>query len=181
MNLANKITTVRILSVPLFVALIVYSQPFFALLVFIIAVMTDALDGYVARAWHQKTKLGAILDPLADKLLIISAFLCLIFVRDLTFPVVLPPYVPIIVISRDMIILIGCVVIHVVRGSIAVKPSRLGKITTFFQMLTVIFILSGIRYANVIWNIMVVCTVLSGIDYVVKGSRLLNENKLEAR
>lgn len=175
MNLANKITIARILLIPFFIAFILYSKLSLALIVFLIAVISDAVDGYIARKWRQKTKSGAMLDPIADKILIISAFVCLIFVKDLPYAVRFPPYVPIIVISRDALILLGTVIIYMLKGDIEIKPSPLGKITTFLQMLTVIFILTRLKYSGLVWNIMIVVTVISGFEYILIGSRILNE------
>lgn len=177
MNLANKITIARILLIPFFVALVLYSRIDLALWVFLLAVLSDALDGYIARTWKQKTKLGALLDPVADKFLIISAFVCLVFVRGLPLIIKLPPYVPIVVISRDIIIVLGVILIYITKGDIEVRPSILGKITTFLQMLTIIFVLAQFKYAVFLWNIMVVSTVISGVEYVREGSKVLSERQ----
>jgi len=176
MNLANKMTVFRILLIPVFVTLILYARPRLALFVFFIATISDAVDGYIARTWNQKTELGAMLDPIADKLLIISAFVCLVFVQDVSFKFTFPPYVPIVVISRDIIILLGSVMIYVLKGGIEIKPSILGKATTFLQMLTVIFVLGGLKYMACVWNIMVVFTVISGAQYLIRGTAMLGNN-----
>ena len=175
MNLANKITIARILLVPFFIAFIIYSKLDLALIIFLIAVISDAVDGYIARACRQKTKLGAMLDPIADKILIISAFVCLILIKDLPYAIIFPPYVLIIVISRDAIILLGAVIIYMLKGDIDIKPSPLGKITTFLQMLTVIFILMQLKHSGLVWNIMIAFTIISGFEYILRGSRILNE------
>ena len=175
MNLPNKITIMRILLVPFFIAFVLYSKLNLALLVFLIAVLSDAIDGYIARAYKRKTKLGAMLDPLADKILIISAFISFILVKDLPLAIKFPPYIPIIVISRDAIILLGAVIIYILKGDIEIKPSPLGKITTFLQMLTVIFILIQSIYSRIVWNIMIVFAIASGLEYVIRGSRVLSE------
>lgn len=174
MNLANKISITRILLVPFFIAAVLYSKFELALLFFTVAVLTDAADGYIARKFNQKTKLGTMLDPVADKVLIISAFICLVFVKNLPFKVDFPLYVPIVVISRDVIILIGSLIIIALKGNIDVKPSIAGKITTFFQMSTVIAVLVKFPYSHFIWNIMVIFTLFSGAEYVIKGSKQLN-------
>jgi len=174
MNFANKITTLRILLTPFFISLILYGKFNLALIVFIIAVISDAVDGYLARKHNQWTKLGSMIDPIADKIVIISAFVCLTFVKDLPFKVKFPPYIPIIVISRDIIILLGAILIYIMKGSLEVKPTISGKVTTFFQMLTVIFVLMQLGYSKIVWNITAALTVISGIEYVVKGSKALN-------
>lgn len=174
MNLANKITIIRILLVPFFIAFMLYSKPNLALGVFLLAVISDAVDGYIARAWKQKTKLGAMLDPIADKILIISAFISLIFVKDLPHRLKFPPYVPIIVISRDVIIFLGAVIIYMLKGDIEIRPVPTGKVTTFFQMLTIVFILMQLKFSNFVWNIAIAFTLISGLQYILRGSRILS-------
>lgn len=174
MNLANKISVARIMLVPFFVSAIVYSWFNVALVIFIICMISDALDGYIARTMDQKTKLGALLDPIADKLLLISGFVSLSMVGTLPEHLRFPPYVPLIVVSRDVLLILGCIVIHVLRGHIDIRPSVLGKLTTFFQMMSILSILAHFRYSVVLWNITVAFTIVSGLDYLRTGSRLLN-------
>jgi CDP-diacylglycerol--glycerol-3-phosphate 3-phosphatidyltransferase len=152
-----------------------------ALLFFAIAIITDGVDGFIARTRNQKTQLGTILDPVADKLLLMSAFICLSIVKSVPDGIRLPPYVPIVVISRDAIIVLGSILVYVIRGSLKVAPSVVGKITTFFQMMTIVSILVLFPHSYIVWNIAVVLTVISGIDYVIKGSRLLSDNHLTAK
>jgi len=174
MNTANKITILRILLIPFFIAFILYAKWEAALVVFIIAAISDGIDGYVARAAKQQTELGKILDPIADKLLILSAFICLSVVKGVPPESKLPPYVPIIIISRDAIILLGALVIYMVKGSLEIKPTLISKITTFFQMLTIVSVLLKLAFSPVLWNIAVVLTVVSGAQYVRIGNRALN-------
>lgn len=176
LNLANRITMSRIILTPLFIAAVVYARMDIALVFFTLAVISDALDGFIARTLKQKTILGTILDPVADKILLISAFICLSLVKSIPPDVRLPPYVPIIVISRDAIIVLGSIIIHVVKGEVKIEPSFWGKITTFFQMMTIVSILLHIHYSAYIWNIATALTVISGVDYMTKGSRVLSEN-----
>lgn len=180
MNIANKITILRILLIPFFVWTVLYYTPphdylrFAALAIFGVAVLSDALDGFLARVLKQKTTLGTILDPLADKLLLITAFICLTAANNLPAPLRLPIWVPIIVVSRDIIIVIGAIIIFIIHGDIKISPSPLGKITTFFQMATIISVLLLYRHSNYIWNTAAAFTVLSGLDYVLRGARILN-------
>ncbi|MFA5142773.1 MAG: CDP-alcohol phosphatidyltransferase family protein [Candidatus Omnitrophota bacterium] len=176
LNLANKITITRIVSIPFFIAAVVYSKLEIALAIFILAVISDGADGFIARTLKQKTRLGTILDPVADKLLLISAYICLSLAGNIPPDLRLPPYVPIIVISRDAIIVLGSIIIYVVTGDLKIAPSVLGKLTTFFQMITIVAILLRFEYSFAIWNIAVLFTVLSGVDYIFKGSRLFGEN-----
>ena len=136
MNLANKISIARIILTPFFIAAIVYSRMDIALILFMLAVISDAADGLIARTLKQKTKLGTMLDPMADKLLILSAYICLAMANTIPAHLKLPPYVPIIVISRDAIIVLGSIIVYFITGNLKVSPSALGKITTFFQEIT---------------------------------------------
>ncbi|MDD5427998.1 MAG: CDP-alcohol phosphatidyltransferase family protein [Candidatus Omnitrophica bacterium] len=176
LNLANKITIVRIVLIPFFVAAIVYARLEIALSIFIVAVLSDGADGFIARALKQKTALGTILDPVADKLLLLSAYICLSVSASIPQGLRLPPYVPIIVISRDVIIVLGSIMVYVVTNNLKVAPSAVGKATTFFQMMTIVSILLQFKYSFVVWNIAVLFTIISGVDYVIKGSRLFGEN-----
>ena len=176
MNLANKISAARIILIPFFIAAVIYSRLDIALALFILATISDGLDGAIARGLRQKTELGTILDPVADKMLLVSAYICLSIVSSASLKLRLPPYVPIIVISRDVIIVIGSVMVYILKGDIKISPSAIGKITTFFQMITVVSMLVQFKYSYIIWNVAVAMTVLSGIDYIWKGSRMLNEN-----
>lgn len=175
MNLANKITIFRILLIPFFIAFILYSKWDIALIFFVAAAVSDGIDGYIARTTKQRTELGRILDPIADKLLILSAFICLSVAKELHVSVKPPIYVPIVIISRDAIIVLGALLIYFIKGELEVKPTFISKITTFFQMVTVISILLKLAVSPLLWNLTVGFTVYSGADYVVKGSKLLNE------
>lgn len=181
MNLANRITITRIILTPLFIAAVVYGRMNIALMLFAVAVISDGLDGFVARSMHQQTSIGTILDPIADKILLISAFICLTLIKSIPDGLRLPPYVPIIVISRDAIIVLGSVLIHVVRGGVKIAPSFWGKFTTFFQMMTIVSILIRFKYSCYVWNIAALLTVISGIDYMMKGSQTLNDINLNNR
>jgi CDP-diacylglycerol--glycerol-3-phosphate 3-phosphatidyltransferase len=181
-NLANKISITRILLIPFFVGAIIYYSPendflrFIALGIFIIGVISDGLDGYIARTRNQKTVLGAYLDPIADKVLLVTAFICLALVSRFPQDYRLPAWVVLAVISRDSIILLGSVIIYIIKGKLEVIPSKLGKVTTFLQMLVVISVLMHFRYSSIIWNLAIIFTVLSGIGYIRRGSILLGEN-----
>ena len=181
MSLANKLSLFRILLVPAFVICLVYYRPgqseqlrYLAAALFLIGVVTDAVDGYVARAEGQATRLGAILDPAADKLFLVTAFLSLSLISTLPEAYRLPAWVPIVVLSRDLVIVCGWLIIVLITGDLQAQPSRLGKATTFFQMLTIISVLLGLPFAKMIlWSAMTL-TVLSGIGYLRRGNRLLN-------
>jgi len=177
MNIANKITILRVLLTPIFFGLVIYYKPehdylrFIALAIFAIAVLTDAIDGFLARFLKQKTTLGTIMDPIADKFLLITSFIALTVWNA---GIKLPLWLPIIVVSRDIIIVIGVVVIFLTNGDIKIAPSISGKLTTFFQMMAIISVLLLYKHSEYIWNLAVAFTLLSGIDYVFRGARLLN-------
>jgi len=181
MGLANKITIARILLVPFLLTALFYYTPehdflrFIALGIFFLCVLTDAIDGYVARRFSQKTELGKILDPLADKLLILTAFLCLSMLRHIPIASRIPPWLTIIVLSRDAIVLLGSVIIFMIFKNIDIKPSLIGKVTTFFQMATVIVSLLQSPYRNLFWLITAMLTITSCFGYVWRGTKVLNE------
>ena len=169
----------RILSVPFFIAsLIYYSQErdylrFVALGIFLLGVASDAVDGYIARKAKQKSKAGLVLDPLADKVLLISAFICLYLIHELPRGIKFPLWVLLIVISRDAIILLGAVVIYFVRQNLEIYPTKWGKLTTAFQMFCVVGVLFQFKFTYVLWWIAVFFTVISGADYTRRGFRTL--------
>jgi CDP-diacylglycerol--glycerol-3-phosphate 3-phosphatidyltransferase len=182
MGLANKITIIRILLVPfLLISLFYYKAEydflrFIALGIFFICGITDAIDGYVARKFYQKTKLGSILDPLADKLLILTAFLSLSVLKNIPAASKIPPWLTIAVISRDVIIIIGAAVIFVMIKDIEIRPSLLGKATTLFQMLTIVAALFQFEFVKVLWWSTAFFTILSGLGYIWRGTKVLNES-----
>jgi cardiolipin synthase len=172
MGLANWLTVLRIVLIPVFVTLLVYRQPGWALAVFALAAVTDLLDGWVARRRRMASRLGAFLDPLADKLLLTASFVTLTYLKTLPF------WITAVVLSRDIILIVGALVLHMVGVRIDPEPTRIGKLATFFQILAV---LTGLlRSFHVmlaptlfIW-IAAVFTVASGCQYLVRGMRVLN-------
>jgi len=176
MNIANKVSTFRILTVPFFVASLIYYSPereylrWLAFGIFVLAVVSDAVDGFIARKTKQKSKAGLILDPLGDKVLLMSAFICLYFVdTGVTFPL----WVVFVVISRDIIILLGVVVVYMVRQKLDILPTIWGKLTTTFQMFSVIAVFLKCKYCQVLWWLAIVFTIISGLDYIRRGFKLL--------
>ena len=177
MNFANKISTFRILSVPFFLGCLVYYSPereylrFVAIGIFILGVISDALDGYIARKTKQQSKAGLVLDPLGDKLLMMTSYICLALMTK--FTIHFPLWVSLTVISRDIIILLGALVIYIVKQNIAIFPSRWGKLTTVFQMTAVLSVLLQWQFSFILWWIAAALTVISGFDYVMKGFKIL--------
>lgn len=177
MNIANKISTFRILSVPFFIASLIYYTPqreylrFVALGIFVLGVVSDAVDGYIARKSKQISKAGLVLDPLGDKLLLMSAFIFLSEISKL--PLKFPFWITFIVISRDAIILLGALVIFLVKKDINIHSTRWGKLTTTFQMASVIALLLQLECVYYIWWTTIFFTVFSGMDYIKKGFKVL--------
>lgn len=172
MGLANQLTILRIFLIPVFVILIGYNKPLYALVVFIIAGLTDALDGFIARKFNQITTLGKILDPIADKALLVSGF---IFIYTSDLQVKFPYWYVVIVISRDIYILLGSALIYFMKGYVDVKPSVFGKATTFFQIISVVAVLiANITYVPQIYIDWIIYTasfftILSTITYTYDG------------
>lgn len=173
MGLANCLTILRIVLIPVFVALMIYRRPGWALAVFGIAALTDALDGWVARRRGLQSRLGAFLDPLADKLLLSAGFLTLTYLR------LLPPWITIVVLSRDVMLVVGALLIHVMGGRLTPRPSRAGKAATLFQVLTVLlgltyrYIRVPVLLGSAVW-LAAAFTIVSGLQYLVQGLRYLH-------
>ena len=171
MTFADKVSSSRIVLIPVFVSLLIYSRthPYlrsFAVAVFILAVLTDFFDGLVARIKKEKSELGQIIDPLADKLLMLTAFISLYLLK---FNVYL--WLVLVVVSRDVIIGLGVMVLHFLKIEINIAPSIWGKLTTFFQMLTILWVLIGVPYHFFICLLAVIFTLISGVDYFLRGAK----------
>lgn len=174
-TLANRITILRLVLIPVFNVLVVSYTPdkpwfrYLALSVFVIAALSDALDGFVARAYNQKTRLGAVLDPLADKLLLNLAFVFLAVNENFAEPV--PMWVPVLILSRDAIIVLGSYLLNEFYGPLRVRPRISGKLTTALQMATIVAVLLQLTFAYELLVVMIVVTVISFFDYVYEGVR----------
>jgi cardiolipin synthase len=174
MGLANWLTTLRIVLIPFFVTLLVYRWPRMALLVFCLASLTDLLDGYIARSQGSQTRLGAFLDPVADKLLLTSAFVTLTYLK------VIPFWIAVVVVSRDLVLSVGVLVIHVAGGAVQPAPSWLGKLSTVFQMATVLAAMISFYFGTLqalprllAW-VTAAFTVTSGLQYIIQGLKQIN-------
>lgn len=180
LTLANKITVVRILLVPVFISTVLYYTPgrdhlrYAALGVFLFAVLSDIIDGYVARHWKQQTRAGALLDPLADKCLLISAFICLYKV-GVAFPVTrFPVWLVVTVISRDVILLVGSALIYMLHRGLVIEATRWGKASTGGQVVAVICMLMQWP-VDPLWYMVLCLAVISGIDYIRRGIKVINQ------
>ncbi|MEP6958499.1 MAG: CDP-alcohol phosphatidyltransferase family protein [Nitrospirota bacterium] len=171
MNIPNSLTILRILLIPFYIGLLIYGRYDQALIVLIVAGITDALDGAIARVRNQYTRLGAVLDPLADKLLLTSGFITLSMIH------LIPLWVTILVVSRDVILLLGTAVAHFTDSRVDLTPTFLGKGTTFLQLsyvVMVIFLSSRHIDLTIILPLlfgMVSFTLLSGLHYLYRGIR----------
>src|SRR5919108_4355698 len=137
MGLANCLTVLRILLVPVFVTLLVYRKPGLAAAVFAAAAATDGLDGWVARRQGMQSRLGAFLDPLADKILLTASFVTLTWLK------LIPFWFTAVVLSRDVFLALGTLLIHMVGARVYPRPTWAGKAATFFQVVTVLVGLLG--------------------------------------
>jgi CDP-diacylglycerol--glycerol-3-phosphate 3-phosphatidyltransferase len=192
MTTANKITILRILMVPVFVWLTLDYirdhqrgiaaewERHLACALFVLAAVSDAVDGYIARRFKQKTELGTFLDPLADKLLLVSALLLLsVRYKDGSPFAMLPLWFPMLVVSRDVILLVGSVLIHMLAGQVAVRPRFVGKCSSFFQMIVLAWVLFKIDQPSYHWPLYAagVFTLISAIWYIFDGVKQLNAHE----
>ena len=179
MGLANKISIFRILLVPCLVALLLYYRPehdhlrYFCVALFFLGMLTDAADGFIARSQRQQSQLGTILDPIADKLLILSVLISLSTIRAIPEWMRIPAWFNLIVISRDAILVFGTMLLFAFTGKLTVQPSPLGKVTVVAQMLVIPIVLLKLPVKAEALMIAAMLTVLSGIGYIRKGSQLL--------
>jgi cardiolipin synthase (CMP-forming) len=156
-----------------------------ALLIFLVAGVTDALDGFIARFWGQQSLLGAYLDPIADKLLLTSAYVVL-SIPSLNHGAPIPPWVTILVIARDVLIVAVALILYLAAGVRKFPPSILSKINTVVQVLAVVLVLisgtlPGLRWVELVAvgaiYLVPALTVISGLDYVLRASRLETKAK----
>src|SRR5438309_8736057 len=172
--------------IPVFVSLLFYQKFVWALVAFVVAGITDGLDGLFARRFHQQSPLGRILDPIADKLMLVTSFVVLsmraVFPNPLPRHLPVPFWVTITVISRDVFILVGAAAINMVSGFRAFRPSSLGKVSTVVQIVTVAAVILAARtrvgasyYLPTLYTSVFALALLSGIHYIFFMSRLLNE------
>ena len=184
----NLLTVFRMVLIPVFVSLLFYQRFILALAIFVLAGVTDGLDGLLARRFNQKSQLGTILDPIADKLMLVTAFVVLsmrsVFPQPLPTHLPVPFWVTVAVISRDVFILVGAAAINIVTGFRGFRPSMLGKINTTVQIfaITAIIFAASVPYGSgwylpTIYTTVFGLAVLSGAHYVFFVSKLVNEDR----
>jgi cardiolipin synthase len=190
MTTANKITVVRILMIPAFVTMAIYYgqsiqrgeplewQRVVAIVIFLLAAVSDGLDGYVARRYNQRSSLGVILDPIADKGLLLSGIITLsISSWSRVDPEYgrFPAWFPVLVITRDVVILVGSAVLQLLIGKVRVKPNWTGKVATVCQMCAIAWVMLQLRFLPLLFVVIVagLFTFISGVIYVMEGVRQL--------
>ena len=179
LTVANQLTLLRMLLIPGFVLLVVYGQFGWALAVLLLAGITDALDGLIARKAHQKTTLGAWLDPMADKLLLTSAFVVLT-VPGTAITYRIPLWLTVCVLSRDIVIVVTVAVVNLAVGRRTFRPSLLGKTATAVYIFTCLLCMA-LNYLqvdspllDVAVKISLVITVVSSLHYILHAARIIN-------
>lgn len=178
-NLPNLLTLLRILLTPLIIILLIKKQYVEALAVFSIASITDALDGLLARYLKQRTQIGAILDPIADKFLVTSTFVML------TIAGTFPDWLAVVVISRDVIIVAGVLVLFLYQGHVEIKPTFLSKATTCCQLAAIVLgmLVMGFDFhfeqegLTTLVYLTAIVTVSSGLHYMYIGIRTFEPKK----
>lgn len=190
MTTANKITIVRIALIPAFVLMAIYYgqsiergdpqewQRFTAITIFLVAAVSDGLDGYVARRYNQRSALGVILDPIADKGLLLSGIITLSISNwNETDPNYgrFPLWFPVLVITRDVVILVGSIVLHLLNGRVDVRPSWTGKVATVLQMAAIAWVMLQFTFLPLPYVVVAagIFTLISGVVYVTSGIRQL--------
>jgi len=177
MNLPNKLTIVRIIMIPFFVFFLLTdlfgnTGDWIALVIFIVASLTDLLDGYIARKYNLVTNFGKFMDPLADKLLVCSALICLVELGRL------PAWMVVIIISREFIIS-GFRLVASDNG-IVIAASYWGKFKTTFQMIMICMLIAEIEQIKILTIIVIwvalVLTIVSLADYIIKNKNVMNED-----
>jgi cardiolipin synthase len=180
-NIANALTMMRIVLTIPFVYLIWDRQFGFALIVFVVAGLSDYADGAVARLLRQETSFGRIMDPVADKLLTTAAFVALAIPREAA-PTI-PIWLAASVVGRDVVIVLGSLVVYLVAGFTQFKPSLAGKINTFLEILIVVVFLlvhaaGSMQYVLTTgYVIVLISVVVSGFGYIHRGARIYRESR----
>jgi cardiolipin synthase len=172
-TIPNLLTIIRILLTPLFVIFLIREHFDLALLVFVAAGVSDGLDGFIARYFDQRSTLGAILDPIADKMLLIAAFVSLGVLS------IIPYWLTVVVITRDVVILLGVAIFSLLNIDFEINPSIVSKMTTVLQVITVCLALlrfdrSGLAELQMIFFwLTALFTTLSGLHYIYVGMGIL--------
>jgi len=183
-TIPNLLSLLRLGLTPLFLISIVSGRPQISLLIFALAGITDALDGWIARAYGLQSRLGAYLDPVADKLLLTCAYVALA-IPGLRPGVIIPAWVTVMVIARDVIIVVVALVLYVATGRSRFPPTRLSKVNTITQVVTANLVLASSVWRLfetvaewAIWAV-VATTLASGIAYIFLVNKLAGERRAD--
>jgi cardiolipin synthase (CMP-forming) len=188
LTVPNMLTVFRMVLIPVFVTMLFYQRFIVALAVFVCAGLTDGLDGLLARRFDQRSQLGTVLDPIADKLMMVTAFIVLsmrgIFPPPVPSHLPVPFWVTIAVISRDVFIIVGAAAINIMTGFRGFRPSWLGKVNTTVQIVAIAAIMFAASvpyytgyYLPTVYATVFTFAVLSGLHYIFFASKLLNEDR----
>jgi cardiolipin synthase len=188
LTVPNMLTVFRMVLIPVFVTMLFYQRFIVALAVFVCAGLTDGLDGLLARRFDQRSQLGTVLDPIADKLMMVTAFIVLsmrsIFPPPVPSHLPVPFWVTITVISRDVFIIVGAAAINIMTGFRGFRPSWLGKVNTTVQIVAIGAIMFAASvpyytgyYLPTVYATVFSLAVLSGLHYIFFASKLLNEDR----
>lgn len=180
LTVANQLTLLRMLLIPAFVILLLYGQQGWALTVFVLAGLTDGLDGLIARWTNQRTALGAWLDPAADKLLLVTTFIVL-SLPGIGLVNRLPVWLTILIISRDVVIVLTVAIVSLGVGPRTFRPSIYGKLATATYIVTAVVVMwfnflgrASALVDMAIWASLAI-TLVSGFHYVLHARRIINE------
>jgi cardiolipin synthase len=172
LNVPNALTLLRLVAIPIFLILLTDFRHREALAVFVAAGVTDALDGAIARLTHTKTTLGAYLDPAADKLLLMSAFVALAFMEEV------PRWLTVVVLSRDVMVVVGYFLLFTMtQHAMEVRPSVAGKLSTFLQISAVTAVLVSLVWPGTVpavveatlFLVTGLVTAIAGFQYMIRG------------
>ncbi|HXL81815.1 MAG TPA: CDP-alcohol phosphatidyltransferase family protein [Pyrinomonadaceae bacterium] len=188
LTVPNMLTVFRMMLIPVFVTVLFYQRFIVALAVFVCAGLTDGLDGLLARRFDQRSQLGTVLDPIADKLMMVTAFIVLsmrsIFPAPVPSHLPVPFWVTVAVISRDVFIIVGAAAINIMTGFRGFRPSWLGKVNTTVQIVAIAAIMFAASvpydtgyYLPTVYATVFTFAVLSGLHYIFFASKLLNEDR----
>jgi len=179
---ANQLTILRIVFVPVFIILLAYGEIGWALSTFVAAGITDVLDGIIARRFRQKTSIGAVLDPLADKLLMTASIL-LLSLPQMGFATTIPRWLMIVIIFRDVFILLVSLIVVLMVGWRVFTPSPYGKASTVMQVLSVLAVLyvnwkhMTVPELHILFYMTGLMTAFSGLHYLIRGLRQWHFNE----
>ena len=181
MTIPNLVTTLRIILAPIFVIYLIHGHLITAMVILVIGGVSDGIDGLVARLFNQKSRVGTYLDPLADKIMLIAAFIAL------TTQEFIPSWLTVTVISRDVLILVGVLILFLNSMKFTVQPTVSSKITTCLQFVTVILVLSrdiisfAIGYYPYVFYVTALFTIISFLQYMYQWFKIIGDVQNEER